>query len=326
MSLAWPWALLGLVLLPVLLVGYRRLLRRQAARRAELAELGLVVIGTPARSRHAGPALLLLALALLVVGLARPEVTVAHPRREGTVVLAFDVSSSMAADDVAPTRLGAAKAAARGFVARQPGSVRIGVVAFGDGAIITQRPTTARADVLAAIDRLEAGGGTAVGRGILAALTAIAGRPVLADDPTGPGVLDDSAGRYHGRAAVVLLSDGENTADPDPLQLAELAAVTGVRVHPVGLGTATGTVLEVGGFQVATALDEELLRQVAETTDGRYYTAADGRALEEVYASIELGWVSEPARVEVTAALAATAALLVAAAALLNLRRSGRVV
>jgi len=331
MSFAWPWMLLPALAGVVLLVlGYRRLAARQARRRAELAALGLVV-GSPAQrprrwSRRLAPTLLLTALALLLVSLARPQATIAEPRREGTVILAFDVSGSMAATDLRPSRMEAAKAAARRFVENQPSTVRIGVVAFGDSGVVTQRPTTSRGLVVAAVNRLAPQGGTSVGRGILTSLSAIAGRPVLAGESPTPGQLDDADIGYYGSAAVVLLTDGEDTSGRDPLPLAELASVAGVRVHTVGIGSPQGTVLQVDGFQVATALDEELLRAVADTTDGTYFPARDEQALREVYSSIHPGWTIQQAHVEVTAVFAAAAALLLLLAALLSVTRSGRVV
>src|SRR3954453_15050652 len=179
LSLTWPWALAGLLVVPVLVVGYRRVLRAQEARRAALAADGLV-IPPPARSRwrHLGPALLIAALAGLGVSLTRPVASVAEPHREGTVVLAFDVSNSMAATDVKPSRLEAAKAAGRPFVEKQPASVRIAVVAFGGTGLVTQRPTLDRAAVLAAVARLRPGGDTSLSDGILGGLSAIVGRPV----------------------------------------------------------------------------------------------------------------------------------------------------
>lgn len=331
MSFAWPWMLVPAVAGVVLLVlGYRRLSARQAQRREELAALGLVV--GPAggsghtRSRRLAPALLLAALALLLVSLARPQATVAEPRREGTVILAFDVSTSMSATDLRPSRMEAAKAAARRFVEGQPSSIRIGVVAFGESGVVTQQPTTSRTDVLAAIDRLAPQGGTSVGRAILTSLSAIAGRAVLAgEDPT-TSELDSADIGYYGSAAVVLLTDGQDTSELDPLPLAELASVAGVRVHPIGIGTPEGTVVEVDGFQVATALDEGLLRAVADTTDGTYYPAEDEEALGEVYSSIRPGWTVQSQRVEVTALFAGSAAVLLLVSALLSVLRSGRVV
>ncbi len=331
MSFAWPWMLLPALAGVVLLVlGYRRLAARQARRRAELAALGLVV-GSPAQrprrwSRRLAPTLLLTALALLLFSLARPQATIAEPRREGTVILAFDVSGSMAATDLRPSRMEAAKAAARRFVENQPSTVRIGVVAFGDSGVVTQRPTASRGLVVAAVNRLAPQGGTSVGRGILTSLSAIAGRPVLAGESPTPGQLDDADIGYYGSAAVVLLTDGEDTSGRDPLPLAELASVAGVRVHTVGIGSPQGTVLQVDGFQVATALDEELLRAVADTTDGTYFPARDEQALREVYSSIHPGWTIQQAHVEVTAVFAAAAALLLLLAALLSVARSGRVV
>jgi len=270
--------------------------------------------------------LLLSAVVLLLAGLARPEIGVPLPRREGTVMLAFDVSSSMTATDLTPTRMEAAKAAARTVVERQPPTVRVGVVAFGTSGLVTQQPTADRASVLAAIDRLQPGGGTALGSGLQTSLSAITGQTVLVDvsgssvEPRGPDL------GYHGSAAVVLFSDGENTAEPDPVVVAELASSAGVRVYPVGIGSPRGTVIEVDGFQLATALDEPTLRALAERTDGRYVAAADATALAGVADAIDLEWKVETEHVEVTALLAAVAGLLVLAAAGLSLLWNGRVI
>ncbi len=303
----------------------------RAARRAELAALGLVAPGaaTAGWRRHLPPALLLAALVLLLTALARPEATVPQPRREGTVVLAFDVSASMAATDLAPTRIEAAKAAARAFVERQPATVRVGVVAFGGSGLVTQEPTADRARVLAAIDRLRPEGGTALARGLQTSLerhrrtdgaAGRAERRTSGVEPQGPDL------GYHGSAAIVLLSDGENTDEPDPIDVAELASSAGVRVYPIGLGSPEGTVLEIDGFQVATALDEPLLREIASRTDGRYFAAADEQALAGVYDSIDLAWTVEAEHIELTALLAAAAALLLLVGAGLSLAWFGRAV
>ena len=158
--------LLALVVVPLVVLWYRRLLRDRAERRARLAALGLVAprATTAGWRRHVPPVLLLLALVVLVTGLARPEATVPQPRREGTVILAFDVSASMAAKDLAPDRIDAAKAAARTFVQKQPTTVRVGVVAFSGSGLVTQEPTTDKGAVLAAIDRLTPQGGTALAK------------------------------------------------------------------------------------------------------------------------------------------------------------------
>lgn len=330
MSVRWPWMLLALGAVPLLVAGYRRLLAHRAGRRAALAALGLAGPGgpgwgSPGRRRHVAPVLFLVAASLLLFALARPEGTVSQPRREGTVVLAFDVSGSMAATDLAPSRMDAAKSAARTFVQRQPAAVQVGVVAFSGSGLVTQQPTHDRARVLDAIGRLTPQGGTALARGIQTSLSAIVGKTVQLDASNGAA---EPAGQdlgYHGSAAVILLSDGENNVDPDPIGVAELASTAGVRVYPVGLGSAEGTVLEINGFQVETALDEELLRQIASTTDARYFPAADEKALAEVYRSIDLDWTVRAESVEITALLAAAAGLLLLIGAGLSLAWYGRV-
>jgi len=220
----------------------------------------------------------------------------------------------------------AAKAAARAFVQKQPATIRLAVVAVGQSGVISRQPTDDHAAVLAAIDRLSPQGGTALGRGIQTSLSAIAGRTVQLDPTNGsPEATGQNLG-YYGSAAVILLSDGENTDGPDPLQAAELASTAGVRVYPIGLGSPRGTVLEVDGFQVATALDEPLLREIATTTDGTYFAAADAQALAGLYESIDLSWTVESRNIEVTALFAAAAAVLLLLGVGLSLARSGRVI
>lgn len=338
MTFGWPLMLLLLLAVPLLVTGYRELLRRRDSRRDQLAAMGLVAAapaggpgkpgqaGQAGRLRHLPAAFMLAALTLLLVATARPAASIAEPQRSGTVVLAFDVSNSMAATDLKPSRIEAAKAAARGFVAQQPETIKIAVVAFGESGVISQRPTTDRGTVLAAIDRLSPQGGTTIGRGIQTSLSAIAGRTVQLSDSA---ETDTSAGPdigYYSSAAVVLLTDGENTGEPDPIRAAELASTAGVRVYPVGLGTAAGSVLDIDGFQVATALDEPVLEKIAQTTDGAYFAAADGRALTKVYSSIDLAWTVERNRIEVTGLFAAAAALLLLAGAGLSFAWFGRVI
>ena len=232
----------------------------------------------------------------------------------------------MAAKDLAPTRLDAAKAAARTFVAKQPSTIRLGVVAFGDSSVISQQPTNDRAQVLAAIDRLAPQGGTALGRGIVSAISAIAGKPISVDATGQDGTAGGDELGYYGSSAVVLLSDGENTTDPDPFVLAELASTAGVRIYPIGLGSPQGTVLEVNGFQLSTRLDEATLQQIADTTDGTYYAARDAAALSKVYSAIDLAWTARTERREITSWFAAVAAAFLLLGAGVSLVRSGRVV
>lgn len=328
LSFHWPWALLGLLALPLVLYAYRRLLSRQVKRRAELARQGMVVPLQRRRDRwrHLAPALLVLALAVMVVALARPFADVAEPKREGTVILAFDVSTSMGAKDVQPTRLESAKAAAKGFVDKQPATVKIGVVAFGGNGIIAQQPTTDKAEVLAAVNRLTPQGDTSLGRGILTSLSAIAGKPIQFNGDSESGNTGETRVGYYGGTAVVLLTDGENTSAPDPAEVADLASAAGVKIYPIGLGSAQGTVLEVNGFSIATRLDEQSLKDIAETTGGTYYAASDSASLAKVYDSIELNWVSRSVPHEVTSLVAAIAALLLLAGAAASVMRQGRVI
>lgn len=327
MTLTWPWALAGLLVVPVLVVGYRRVLRVQEQRRVALAEQGLFMPAPPRGwRRHIGPALLIGALTVLVLSLTRPVASFAEPHREGTVVLAFDVSNSMAAKDVKPSRLEAAKAAARGFVEKQPTSVRIAVVAFGGTALVTQRPTDDRAAVLAAVARLKPSGETSLADGVLTGLSAIVGKPVKAPGDAEAGTTDETAIGFHGGTAIVLLTDGENTASADPVKAAELAAAAGVQVEPIGLGTPEGTVIQVDGFSVATALDETSLQEIAQTTGGTYRRATDAASLAAVYDAIELQWTTRTVPHEVTSWVAAFAALLLLGGATVSVLRQGRVI
>lgn len=326
-SLQWPWALLGLLALPLVLLAYRRLLRQQSDRRAELARQGLVV-PTPRRDRwrHVAPVLLVAALAVMLLALARPVAAIAEPRREGTVILAFDVSTSMAAEDVKPTRLDSAKAAAKSFVEKQPSTVKIGVVAFGGSGIIAQQPTTDKTEVMASVNRLTPQGDTSLGRGILTSLSAIAGKPIVSNGDTEAGSADETPIGYYGGTAIVLLTDGENTSGPDPANLADLASAAGVKIYPIGLGSAEGTVLEKNGFSIATRLDEDSLKQIAEVTGGTYYNATDSTSLAQVYDSIQLNWVSRSVPHEVTSLVAGVATLLLLAGAVVSVLRRGRVI
>ncbi|GAA1880169.1 vWA domain-containing protein [Lapillicoccus jejuensis] len=341
MTLTWPWALLAVLLLPGLLVAEGRARARRRAQLAALAEQGLVPL-RPDRERRArvAPLLVLAALTLLLLALSRPVAAVAEPHREGTLVLALDVSTSMAAADGAPTRLDAAKKAALSLVDRQPADVRVGVVAFGGSAVVTQQPTTDRAAVRAAVERLTAQGDTAIGRGLVAALGAIAGRSLTGGPssraPSGTGGTGAAAGRqaesldgvdigYYGGTAVVLLTDGENTGGADPLDAADLASTAGVKVDTVGLGSARGTTVQVDGFTVATRLDEDELRRIAERTGGTYANAPDAGALDAVFDGLELRWTTRSTPHEVTSWVVAAALLLLLAGVTTSVLRTGRV-
>jgi Ca-activated chloride channel homolog len=314
MSFRYPWMILvaGAACLGLALA-YRALNRRRG--------------GVPHRAglrRHIPPALFLAALTLLLLAAGRPQATVKVPRAAGTMVLAFDVSNSMTATDASPTRLAAAQAAATGLVRAQPDSVDVGVVAFDQGALTVHLPTRTHEDAIAAIQRLHASGGTSLGQAILASLTTIVGHPVALPDPSG----DASPPKlgYWGSATIVLLSDGEDTGGPDALAAAELAADAGVHIDTVGIGTVAGTTIQVDGYQVATALDEDLLTQIAQTTTGSYHRAGDAKALDQLYRSLDMRITAKPESVELTGAVVVVAVLLLTLGGLLTTAWFGRIV
>lgn len=314
--------LLFLIVIPLFLLLYLGLQRRRRRFLASYGSLGMVQ-GAMGRGlglrRHIPPALFLAGLTILVIALARPQAVVSLPRVEGTVILAFDVSGSMAADDLQPTRMEAAKAAAVEFVKRQPSTVQIGVVAFSDGGFAVQPPTNDQEKILASINRLVPQRGTSVGRGILASLETIAagkgeitqgeelnstGDPSPAPTPT-----PVPEGSYTS-AVIVLLTDGENNASPDPLAAALTAADRGVRIYTVGIGSAAGTILEVNGFTVHTQLDEAALQQIAQLTDGAYFNAQNEEDLRKIYDDLTPQLVIKPEKMEVTSILAGASILI----------------
>ncbi|WP_433730299.1 vWA domain-containing protein [Actinoplanes sp. CA-051413] len=324
MTVRYPFMLVVAVVVTAGAVWAYLILQRR--RTAALAAFGVGGPGGSRRAavrRHLPYALLLAALPLLLGGLARPQATIDVPRVSGTVVLVFDVSNSMAAKDVAPNRLAAAQAAATSFVEEQPDTVDIGVVVFGDQALTTQAPTDDHAAALAAINRLTATGGTSLGQAILAALTTITGKPVTLPEA---GAAPPQLG-YWGSASVVVLSDGEDTGDPAQAEAAaDLAAAAGVRIQTVGVGTTAGATVQVEGYQLATKLNEQVLRGLADATGGTYLTAGDSGALAASTRSIDLKLTSRKEPVELTGPVAGLALLLLAAGALLMIRWHGRIV
>jgi Ca-activated chloride channel family protein len=300
------------IALPLGLGWYLRLQRQRRERVARYGSFGLAP--DPARRRptlhqHLPPAFFLLALTMLILALARPETVVSLPRVEGIVILAFDVSGSMAADDLAPTRMEAAKVAARAFVEQQPTSVLIGVVAFSDSGFAVQAPTADRDTILASIGRLAPQRGTSLGNGILMSLNAIFAEETepltlsnLTPAPT-PTPTPVPRGTYL-PAAIVLLTDGENNEAPDPLAAALAAAERGVRIYTVGIGSEAGAILNIDGFSIHSRLDEATLQQIALLTDGAYYSAQTAQDLHTVYDTLNPQLVLKPEKMELTSILA----------------------
>ena len=333
MTLQWPLGLLAILLVPLGLWLSRRIEER---RRERIAALGL--LGRPSPGSGGPPTVLgrlasvlvVAAFVLLAFGLARPQATVSLPRIEGTLVLTFDVSASMLADDVAPSRMDAAKAAAKAIVGAQPAGVVIGVAAFSDGGLSIQAPTADQTPVLAAIDRLVPSRGTSIGQGINAALAAIdqAERDTPASyysnrsAPPTPLPTAVPPGS-HDEAAIVLISDGENNERPDPIAVAQAAADRGIRIVAVGVGTAEGTTLDFDGFRVQTALDDTMLRQVSGLTAGTYQPAAE-LDVAAIYRDLATHLVARETTVELTGLVAALGLVLLLAGVGLTLARQGR--
>lgn len=343
-SFLWPSMLWLLAAMPPVAATYRWVLQRRRRRATFGVRLEAVGDLSPRAStvrQWAPPLLWLCALTALTLAIARPQASISLPARLETIILALDISGSMRATDLVPSRLAAAQAAAKTFVAEQPSQVRIGVVAIAAAAAVVQSPTTNRDDIVQALDRLEPQRGTALGIGLVIALDAALPR-------TGIDVDGFANGRQRGRAhekrgmdsenkaetepgseratAIVLLSDGQSNVGPDPLKAAELAARYGVRVYTVGIATAEGTVVKSEGWSMRTRLDEEALKKIATITDGEYFRAADAGELKKIYRSlgVKLG-IEKPKPTEVTAVVVAIGTALAATAAMLSMLWFNRV-
>ncbi|GIW13482.1 MAG: UPF0353 protein [Tepidiforma sp.] len=327
MTFLWPWMLLGLGLVPLLAGVYALAQRRRsgyAVRFTNLDLLANVVEGSPGWRRHVPPTLYLLAIAAVVFTLARPQLVTKTPRQEGTVVLVTDVSGSMNATDVSPTRMAAAQEAAHTLVDELPEGFRISLISFSSGVNVLVPPTTEKEQVHAAIERLAPLGGTAMGDAIAAAVDVV--RAALGEDGAAGG--DPTAPiRGEGEAApavIVLLSDGANTVGTyQPLDAAQLAAEAGVPVYAVALGTPDGVavVVDPQGRQrtVRVPPDVETLQAVAELTGGRAFEAPGTSELQSIYQDLgdRIGYIEK--RTEVSWAGAGLAGVLVLAGGTLGL-------
>jgi Ca-activated chloride channel family protein len=287
-------------------------------RTAAIAAAGLAVPG--GRRTYLGSGLTIAGVGVLAIAAAGPTAMVPVPRTAGTVILAIDVSGSMAADDVAPTRLSAAQQAARAFVAAQPGSVDIGVVAFERAALITARPDADHAVALAAIDRLKINGHTSLGPAIMVSLSAITGKPVT----FGGGDTDPDIG-YWPSATIVIFSDGQNRGQ-DVDRAAAVAQRAGVHIHTVGVGTEAGTTVKVDGFHVQTSLEADTLTWIAQTTGGAYHPASDAAGIAGIPDTIDLRLTVSDEPLPLAGGLIGLALALLTAGAALTVLRSGRMI
>jgi Ca-activated chloride channel homolog len=305
-TFASPWLLLGLVLVPLLVAAYgttEKRRRRAASAFAAPATVASVVPRRPGWRRHATPAIACVALAALIVALARPQVSIAVPAEQASIVLAMDHSGSMQATDVAPSRLVAALRAGEAFLGEVPAKVKVGGVVFDHRTQTVQNPTTDRAALRDALrEAMKPSGGTATGDAIAASLAMLeAHRGAGAKRPPG---------------AIVLLSDGKSTSGRDPLAVADEAKAAGIPVYTVALGTAAGTLPD--GKPVPP--DTASLQGIAERSGGQAFTAQDAAGLRAVYERLGSQVAMKKQPREITGAFAGGAMLLLLTGGGLSLR------
>ena len=297
-----------------------------ARRRAAALAAAGVAAGGPGRGRgrQAGVWLSIAGVAVLAFAVAGPAASVRVSHASGTVILAMDVSGSMAATDVAPSRLAASKQAALSFIDAQPDNVNVGVVAFQQGGLEAALPTADHAIAAAAIRRLTSGGGTSLGDAILASLSAITHRTVSVGRGGSAPVIG-----YWPSATIVLFSDGQDVAGgtgDDTASAAAVAQKAGVHVDTVGVGTAAGTTVVVDGYHLFTALNEATLKSIAGATGGTYHPAQTASQLNGIASSIDLRLTVTHQPLPLAGAFIALALALLAAGAVLTVARTGRVV
>ena len=302
MSFQWPEMLWLYLALPLLVAAYFYALSRKKKLALRYASLTLVKEAMGAGQkwrRHIPPLLFLLSLAVMIAAIARPQAVITLPSQHETVILAMDVSGSMRATDVEPNRLVAAQNAAKAFIADQPDSVRIGIVAFAGTATVAQAPTRNHDDLVAAIDRFQLQRATAIGSAIIVSLATIfpdagfdvatfmygaenekkGGKP---PQSAAPGALKPVPPGSYNNAVIILLTDGQRTTGPDTVQAARLAADRGVRIYTVGVGTPDGKIVGFEGWSMHVRLDEETLKTVADVTRGEYFYAGNAMDLKKI--------------------------------------------
>jgi Ca-activated chloride channel family protein len=334
MGFHWPEALWLLLAAPLLAGAYILILRRKKRSVVRYSSLGLVREAMAGRAwrRHLPPALLLLGLVGALLAIARPNAVVTLPSQQRSIVLAIDVSLSMRAADVLPSRLAAAQAAARRFVQEQPPDVRIGIVSFAGTAALVQQPTSNKEDLVAAIDRLQLDRQTAIGSGIVVSLATLFPQEgidlaaMVLDRRTLKRPAKPAPVASNPHAAIILLTDGRRTTGPDPLEAARMAADRGIRVFTVGFGTAAGAMAPVEGYSIFMMFDEETLKAIADLTGAEYFHATTSDELHKVYERLGSKLVLQRERTEITVLFAAVATILIAAAAALSLAWFSRIV
>lgn len=330
----------GLGALPLLIWGYVYLQRRRLRSEIVLADPHLLrhLWTRPSElRRHLPVVIYLLAVAFLTVAMARPKAAIPLPVNRAALILAIDASKSMIGEDVRPSRLKAAQAAALEVLESVPASAKVGLVVFSDYAQVLVPPTTERQILREALAGLRIQQATGVGFAIIEALRALPGRkewlgerlniqnlqpqlpqlplPQLppSTSPTGPPPEDLPP------AAIIILSDGVSNLGVDPVQAAALATEAKVKVYSVGIGTPNGSVMQVDGQLVLVPFDATLLQRIAQLTGGRYFDVSSSEELRRVYKQLgrSMGW--ERRHTEVTSILAAGAGLLIMVGGLFSL-------
>jgi Ca-activated chloride channel family protein len=318
MTFLHPLTLLALVAIPVLIWWYAGQQRRRAEAASAFAAPALAASVAPSRPRwrrHVPMLVFALALAVLILAAARPQRVVAVPVNTASIILANDTSGSMAATDVAPSRLVAARRAAASFIDSVPSSVRVGLVEFNSKVTVLQSPTTDRSLVRAALGQLKVTGGTAIGDAIRTSLRLATGakRPGVKQPPT----------------AIVLLSDGSNDVGSDPLSAARLAASEHIPIYTVVLGTQGGTVTQkrgTGTVKVPVPPDPQQLAQIASLSHGQSFTATDAKGLDTVYKRLGAQLGHKKVRHEITAGFAGGGLVLLLLGSVGSLAWFGRLV
>lgn len=349
MQFLQPLMLWSLLLVPLMVGGYLWLLKRKRKQVVAFSAVSWILqnMDTPSPwRRHVPPALLAIALALLLLASARPMARVTLPADYMTLIMAMDVSRSMLAEDVEPSRIKAAQKAAKEFLQDLPPNVRVGIVSFAGNAQVVQHVTNQREELIAAIDRFQLQRGTATGSGLLLGLATLrpeanidleaalynpnpfaygdassggsrGGSKSLDEKPATKERTPEPPGSYKG-GAIVLLTDGRRTTGPDPLMAAKKAADLGVRVYTVGFGTPNGFIPGYEGYSFFTQVDEEALKAVAKITEADYFKAGSAEDLKKVYQHLSTQFTLEKRDTEVTALLAGLALLCIAAALALS--------
>jgi Ca-activated chloride channel homolog len=319
MTFIWPSMLLLLTVIPFFVIVFLIVQKRRikVADQFFHTRPDQVAVNKQLKFRRLVPPMLyLLSMVVLLIALARPQAEVSLPRYEGTAIIAFDVSGSMAADDINPTRMEAAKEVSENLVQIMPSSVQLGVVAFSDSGFLVQAPSSNKDDILAAISRLSPQRGTSLGQGIITSLRAIANQfddeatEHLSQEEEDLVFSFDLADKeIFATTILILLSDGENNMDPDPLEAARLAAQYGLRIYTIGVGSIAGTTLNINGFNIHSQLDEAVLKEISQISNGAYFNAQFDEDLLIAFSELSPMLRVRPERIEITSILTATSML-----------------